>query len=273
MVGDTSYRYPSEHLVLGLTITAVLLVIALTATATLCTSVIFISIAVLISYYASQSAHRQLVNHAQHVTPNSGPEIYPIIQTCTQRIQPGEVDVFVAPSRQLNAYTFGLSEPKAVVLYSSLFQVMDQDELSFILGHELGHIRLGHTWLNTLIGGMAGIPSPSSASALLMLAFLWWNRMCEYSADRAGLLACKKPEKAISALIKLVAGQKGLTREGMELAYSKIDAEDDTLIGSINEALGSHPMLIRRIQQIRQYASSNQYSRLISQVSGNLAIR
>jgi len=42
MTGGASYRYPSEHLVLSLTIIAVLLVIALTATATLCASVLFI---------------------------------------------------------------------------------------------------------------------------------------------------------------------------------------------------------------------------------------
>jgi Zn-dependent protease with chaperone function len=262
MAGDTSYRYPNENLVLSLTILAVLLIIALTATATLCASVLFIGIAVLISYYASRSAHHELVDHAQRISPESGEEIVSLVQTCKKRIQPGNVEIFVAPSRQLNAYTFGLSEPKTVVLYSSLFQVMDQDELRFILGHELGHIRLGHTWLNSLIGGMAGIPSPSSASAILMLAFLWWNRMCEYSADRAGMLACGKPEKAVSALVKLVAGQKGLTSRGMEQAYVKIDAEDDTLMGSLGEALGTHPMIIRRIQQIRQYAASSQYKRL-----------
>lgn len=263
MAGDTSYRYPGEHLVLAITVVAVLLVIALTATATMCTSVVFVGMAVMISFHASRSAHRQLVERAQRISSESNPEIVSIIQTCKNRIQPGGVEVFVAPTRQLNAYTFGLSDPKAVVLYSGLFHVMDKDELSFILGHELGHVRLGHTWLNSLIGGMAGIPSPSSASALLMLTFLWWNRMCEYSADRAGLLACQKPEKAISALIKLVAGEKGLTHEGMALAYSQIDAEDDTVMGSINEAFGSHPMLIRRIQQIRRFAASDQYERLV----------
>jgi Zn-dependent protease with chaperone function len=262
MAGDTSYRYPNETLVLSLTILAVLLIIALTATATLCASVVFIGIAVLISFYASRSAHHELVDHAQRLTPENGEEIYSLVQTCKERIQPGDVEIFVAPSRQLNAYTFGLSEPKTVVLYSSLFQVMDQDELRFILGHELGHVQLGHTWLNSLIGGMAGIPSPSSASALLMLVFLWWNRMCEYSADRAGMIACGKPEKAISALIKLVAGPKGLTSRGIEQAYSKIDAEDDTLMGSLTEALGTHPLIIRRIQQIRQYAASSQYKKL-----------
>jgi hypothetical protein len=38
------------------------------------------------------------------------------------------------------------------------------------------------------------------------MAFLWWNRACEYSADRAGLLACGRLHKAISALVKLAEG-------------------------------------------------------------------
>jgi Zn-dependent protease with chaperone function len=264
MEGDTSYRYPNEHLVLFFTILVVFLVIALSATATLCASVVFIAIAVLLSYYTSRSANKELVDHAQQINVESSPELISLVQTCKDRIRPGKVEVFIAPSRQLNAYTFGLSDPKTVVLYAGLFKVMDQDEICFILGHELGHVRLGHTWLNSLVGGMAGIPSPSSASAILMMAFLWWNRMCEYSADRAGLLACGKPEKAVSALVKLVAGDKALTHQGLELAYNQIDAEDDTLMGSIYEALGTHPMIIRRMQQIRQYSASNQYKRLVS---------
>ncbi len=106
----------------------------------------------------------------------------------------------------MNAYTFGMVEPQVVVVYAGVFSIMDADELRFIIGHELGHIRLGHTWLNSLVGGMAGIPSPYVAAILLYIAFRWWNRACEYSADRAGLLACGKPEKAASALIKLVGG-------------------------------------------------------------------
>ena len=39
---------------------------------------------------------------------------------------------------------------KAIVLYSSLFKIMDQDEIQFILGHEMGHVKLGHTWLRIL---------------------------------------------------------------------------------------------------------------------------
>jgi Zn-dependent protease with chaperone function len=258
----TSYRYTGERLILAGTIVLVLLVISLTATATVCASLIFMIGFVILSYQSGLAHHRQLIGAARRVDQQGMPDLAAIVERGERRIQPGLIEVYVVSSRELNAYTFGLGSPKVVALYSALFRVMDEDEILFILGHELGHAALGHTWLNSLVGGMAGIPSPFSAAALMSMAFLWWNRACEYSADRAGLLACGKPEKAVSALVKLAAGPQAMDPTEMQLAFQKIDAEDDTLLGSFNEALATHPMLIRRIQQIRTYAASEQYQHL-----------
>jgi Zn-dependent protease with chaperone function len=267
----TAYRYPNEHLVLAGTLLLVFLVIAVSATATLCASVAFVLFFVTLSYYSTRTHHQGLLRRASPVTHQSAPALARLVDESAARLQPGDVQVFVVPARAPNAYTFGLEAPKVVVLYSALLQIMDEDELRFIIGHELGHIRLGHTWLNSLVGGVAGIPSPGSAYALLSLALLSWNRACEHSADRAGLLACGKPEKAVSALIKLVAGPHGRTAAGLELAYRQIDAEDDSLLGSLGEALSSHPMLIRRIQELRRYAASVAYARLQARMDQNLA--
>jgi Zn-dependent protease with chaperone function len=262
-IPTSAYRFPNEYPTLAGSLLLVLAVILVSATATLCTSVVFIAAFVYLGYAATRSHHRALLRGARQVTSEDTPALAALAQRCMQRIQPGDVEIYVAPSEQLNAYTFGLSTPRVVVMYSELFRIMDEDELCFILGHELGHVALGHTRLNSLLGGMAGIPSSSSATAVMSLAFLAWNRACEYSADRAGLLACGKPEKAITALIKIVAGPQALSRSGMELAYRQIDAQDDTLLGSLGEALGSHPMIIRRIEQIRSFAGSAAYRRLV----------
>jgi Zn-dependent protease with chaperone function len=258
----TAYRYPGEQVILLVTLTLVGGVIALTAAATVCASVLFIFAFIAMSFSFTRSHHQNLVRSAIRVNPQTAPEIEEIARQGIARLQPGEIQVYVTPSNELNAYTFGLDTPKVVVLYSALLKVMDRDELAFILGHELGHVALGHTWLNSLVGGIAGIPSSFSAAMLLTMAFLWWNRTCEYSADRAGLLACGNPEKAISALVKLAAGPEADTQIELAQAYRRIDAEDDTLLGSFNEALTTHPMLIRRIRQIRAYAGSAEYDRL-----------
>ena len=259
----TAYRFPNEHLILTFTLFLVLVVIGVTATATVCASVVFVAAFTLMSYSFSKSNHQALVRQAQRVTSAEMPGMAELVRRGVSRLQPGPVEVFVAPAKQLNAYTFGLSSPKVVVLYSSLFKVMDEDEILFILGHELGHVALGHTWLNSLLGGMAGIPASFSAAIILSGAFLWWNRTCEFSADRAGLLACGRLDKAVSALIKLaVPGAE--SQAELEAAYRQLDSEDDNPWNNLGEALTSHPMLIKRIQALRQYAGTAAYKKLAS---------
>jgi Zn-dependent protease with chaperone function len=143
---------------------------------------------------------------------------------------------------------------------------MDEDELAFVIGHEMGHITLGHTWLNTILGGMAGIPASFGAAILLTVVFRSWNRACEYSADRAGMLACKNPSKAISALLKLVSGERSLDQVEMTDLIRVLDREDDNLDGQFSEILSSHPLVIKRINQIREYASSREYSNLLNSI-------
>lgn len=266
----TDYRYPYEYLILGLTIVVVVLVIAVTAAATVCTSAIFVPMVVIWGYYAGQSRHHALIAQARQVTQDTAPELMPLIQTNRERLQVEPVNVFIVPSNQLNAYTFGMDSPKAVVLYSSLFKIMDQDEIQFILGHEMGHVKLGHTWLNTLVGGIAGIPSSLGAAAIMELAFRWWNRACEYSADRAGVLACAKPNKAISALVKLEAGPAARTQAGLQAAIQHISTEDDDIMHNIEELIASHPMIAKRIEEIRHFTSTQDYRSMQSLMDKNL---
>ncbi len=267
----TDYRYPYEYLILGITILVVLLIIALTAAATVCASAVFIPLVVILGYFASQSRHRALIEQAQLVTAQSAPELIPLIQANSARLQVEPVNVFIVSSRQLNAYTFGMDSPKAIVLYSSLFNIMERDEIQFILGHEMGHVKLGHTWLNTLVGGMAGIPSSLGAAAIMELAFRWWNRACEYSADRAGLLACSNPNKAISALVKLEAGSSARTQAGLQAAMQHISTEDDDIMHNIEELTASHPMIAKRIEEIRRFSLTQEYRTMQALMDKNLA--
>jgi Zn-dependent protease with chaperone function len=266
----TAYRYPNERLILGVTILVVLGVIIFTAAATACLSVVVVIGLFLLGYFSSKSHHQNLINSAQRVTTNSEPNLTQTIKICADRLQVEPVQVFILPSRARNAYTFGMESPKTIVLYSPLLELMDREELQFIIGHEMGHVCLGHTWLNTLVGGMAGIPSGIGSALLMQVTFLWWNRACEYSADRAGILACANPNKAISALIKLEAGSSVRDQESLARAFQRIESEDDDIINVLGEILATHPMIIRRIEHIRNFVSSSEYKKLQSLVDQNL---
>jgi Zn-dependent protease with chaperone function len=89
--------------------------------------------------------------------------------------------------------------------------------------------------------------------------------MCEYSADRAGMLACGRPQKAVSALIKLFASDARSSAD-LQRALALIEQEDDSPLNVLAESLSTHPMLVRRIKQVQEYAASSEYRRLQAEI-------
>jgi Zn-dependent protease with chaperone function len=268
----TEYRYPNENWILLGTLTLIFVVVGLTAAVTFCMSFVFIIMALGLSYYYTRLHHQQLMRGARLVTPKTEPALSPVIEEAMLRLHPEPVQFFIAKNKALNAYTFGLSTPKVVVLHSGLFSIMDRDEIQFIIGHELGHVRLSHTWVNSIVGGLAGTPSSYSAAVLMEMAMLGWSRACEYSADRAGLLACGSPEKAISTLLKLEAARSGFHPAALERTLREIERHDEHWLASLDELTMSHPMSVRRIKQIRQYAQTAEYHRLQGLVNQNILL-
>ncbi|MCC6146707.1 MAG: M48 family metallopeptidase [Anaerolineaceae bacterium] len=257
----TAYRYPDEKAILYGTLLPIMFVLLLASAVSLCTVPLLTGLVLLITYSAARSHHEELKRHAQRVTPQTMPKAAALVNACARRLQPGPVDVFVVRSQKLNAYTFGIDSPKALVLYEPLLRIMDADELRFIIGHEMGHVALGHTWLNSLIGGLAGVPTSLGAAVVVSLIFRSWNRACEYSADRAGLLACGNITKAITALVKLV-NHNADTPEEIEETLRLIDMEDDRWENRLSEILMTHPMSIKRIEKLRNYTASAEYQKI-----------
>jgi Zn-dependent protease with chaperone function len=176
-----------------------------------------------------------------------------LVRDCQKALGCDEVDVFVVPGHQVNAYTFGLNSPKIIVLYEPMLRIMDADELRFVIGHEMGHIVYGHTWLNTLLGGMAGMPASLGAAVVFTFAFRWWNRACEYSCDRAGVAACGSMIKGVSALAQLAVGDIDTAGE-LKRALEVIEQQDDSLESIMGEAISDHPMIAKRIKALQVYS-------------------
>ncbi len=140
MFRSRRYRVDNEQLVLVLTVLLVLAVIVLTSTVTFCVSGIFILGMFVISAFTINAHHRALMHSALPVNEIQSPQLDALVRSCSQKLQPGVIDVYLVKKNQLNAYTFGISEPKALVLYTPMVQVMGPGELSFVIGHEMGHV-------------------------------------------------------------------------------------------------------------------------------------
>jgi STE24 endopeptidase len=64
-----------------------------------------------------------------------------------------------AQTKKYNAYVNGFGVSQRIVLWDTTLQGMEEDEILFVTGHEIGHYALGHIW--------RGIAITSAASLLL----------------------------------------------------------------------------------------------------------
>lgn len=256
-----NYRHPDEQPALFFTGFVIVLILAFSAIPTLCIAPLVTVVFIAVAYQMNKAHHRGLLRNGVKVTTQNAPQLAQISMDCQARLQPGPVEVYVLPARSLNAYTFGFASPKIIVLYSPMLKVMDEDELRFVIGHEMGHVGLGHAWLNTLMGGLSGVPAGFAGAVILNLVFRGWNRACEYSSDRAGLLACGSLVKSISALAQLEVGDLN-THTELQQALTMLEQQDESLSGNLGEVFSTHPMIIKRIRELQKWAASDDYRRL-----------
>jgi Zn-dependent protease with chaperone function len=51
-----------------------------------------------------------------------------------------------AQTKKINAYVSGFGASQRIVLWDNTLNAMRDDEILFVMGHEIGHYRLGHIW-------------------------------------------------------------------------------------------------------------------------------
>lgn len=147
------------------------------------------------------------------ITPDSFPGLYAIFEKAREvlhlNIRP---DMYIYRSDdELQGFTTGVEHP-IVSLSNGSIESFSEDEMMFIMGREIGHIKSKHV-LYYEIGAVLPLLSDIFAGATLglsslismglQIALLNWRRMSEYTADRAGLLACQNIDAATSALSKI----------------------------------------------------------------------
>lgn len=183
-----------------------------------------------------------------------------------------EHPLFVSQTPLVNAGAYGMDEP-FIVLNSGSIRLLDDEELSFLLGHELGHIMSGHVLYRTMMVlllqlASLGFPIVGLAARAVLLALLEWSRKAELSSDRAGLLACQDADASLGSFLKLAGGG---TREETNLNEFLVQADEYRQDGDLADAvfkvlnlLGTtHPFATLRAAELRDWIESGAYDRIL----------
>ncbi|MBC7171299.1 MAG: M48 family metallopeptidase [Polyangiaceae bacterium] len=205
-----------------------------------------------------QFLKNQYLGTTVRVGPRQLPRIHRIAERCAETLGVATPTVYVANSPHVNAFTFGTDDDAFIVLHSALIDHFDESELTFVIGHETGHIQNCHVVYGTVLQLMK-----ASAAILLQwilppveVALATWYRRAEITCDRAGLLCAQDIGVGTRALMKVASGARTLYDELDVEAYLEQYEEGRDGLGRISEAFATHPYLPKRVQALRVFAES-----------------
>lgn len=170
--------------------------------------------------------------------------------------------------RGINAMTMGTDEFSYIAVSSLMKAILTEEEMKFVLGHECGHIALGHVLYHTVLSSFGNIAELLPvAGPVIYQAIAWplkaWGRRSEISADRAGLLCCQDVETACRTLLKLEAGFMNADSIDIEEYINDSNTHlNEAHIGRYGELMTEHPVLSKRMEALQLFAHSEKYYRL-----------
>jgi len=183
-------------------------------------------------------------------------------------------ELFVVQTPVVNAGAIGVDDP-FIVLHSGSLQLFDDDELRFVLAHELGHVMSGHALYKTMLGlllrlsfGYIGLPIAGMAVLGVVAALREWDRKSELSADRAGLLAVQDEAVAYRVHMKLAGGghvgeMSVEAFEAQALDYERAGGVLDGVIKLVNLMQHTHPFSVVRLAELKRWVESGSYAAVL----------
>jgi Zn-dependent protease with chaperone function len=211
-------------------------------------------------------AKAELLGTCVKVTDQQFPRLYSIAARCAEVLGIPVPVVYVAPAiGELNAHTLGTDEDAYIVVNAALVDHLTDDELTFVIGHECGHIHNNHVVYSTALYYLSVAASFYVRWIVqpAVLALRAWSRRAEITCDRAGLLCVREPEVAEAAMVKLALGSQKLYKDLKVEEYLKQLDEGKKGIGRIGEYFRSHPYLPKRLESLRLFAQSSYYRRFV----------
>ncbi|MFH8368959.1 M48 family metallopeptidase [Streptomyces sp. NPDC018031] len=182
--------------------------------------------------------------------------------------------MYVTQNPQPNAMCIGLDGP-IIVVTTGLVELLDEEEMRAVIGHEVGHALSGHAVYRTVLLFLtdfalkvAWIPLGNVAVMALVTALREWFRKSELSADRAGLLVGQDLQASMRGLMKLAGGHH-LHEMNVDAFLEQADEYEeagdlrDSVLKIMNVLPRSHPFTTVRAAELRKWAAGRDHQRIM----------
>ena len=194
-------------------------------------------------YCKKQILHIQ--STGQLVAKANFPRLFDILAKSYKELNVSEIpEVYITNQlKGINALSIGTDNSPIILISHKSIVCLSDNELKFMIGHELGHILQKNLMCHTIKGLLDNLNNKSEilgpiVSDIIEIPLNQWFRCAEYTADRAGYLCCKDI-KSIETLLHKTIERK-----------SKVGLND------FMELYQCHPLIKTRIDRITEFAKS-----------------
>jgi len=189
---------------------------------------------------------------------------------------------YVELDRGYQSATYGDERDAFVNIGAFLPRFLNDEELLFVLGHEIGHLVSQHALWTTVSMFLVGQQRQNLMSEGVM-GFLSnplkliesgvesiitnWMRVADFTADRAALLALGSFDKAKRAIFLLhLRSRRELDEMDIDEWVRQAEAQDQTMSKLSQMITSATPYLGVRLVELRNFAASPQYEALRQKV-------
>lgn len=216
-----------------------------------------------------------------HVTRDSCPELFRQVKEVAEILEVVDFpEIYTQWGYAVNGYTTGNRDKTMLVLNSGAVDLLTKPQLDYVVGHEMGHIKSGHVLYHLMASLISScismIPLGEMAIAPIEYWLKYWQRMSEFTADRAGLLACQDKDAAINAIIKMAGVPEKYFNNLNKEAFLKQAEEFETRFSNLTDKAiktlsildMSHPWTVYRAGELIKWIDSGEYDRILKEYAG-----
>lgn len=202
----------------------------------------------------------RMEGHCMKVEKDILPDLYAMCQEVKERLNfKDAVDFYVTGDSTLNAFSVAAEDedhPHIVNINSAMFDLMSEEELRFVIGHELGHIMNKDSALKRLIFFVFP-PDNANPPITLQYKIRLHDQLAELVADRYGFLANGNLNACVTAFYKM---SSGLDLAKMSVSIDALLSDNRKRLDYFMKGKGlsrhDHPVNPIRVQAINLFATA-----------------